>query len=620
MFSSRTTWFVGLLLLSAGGLLVAGLLGLQRGVRDAEAAADAEARRRARTTAGAIRDRLLSPELSAALPPDQRFALDADGVQVPPELGALHPRSETDEDAGPGSASSFDVDFDWRVDAALRAATRQEQGSGEADAARAALLAAAQRDDIPNPRDRARLLLGAAWIALRAQDRPSARRHLESARAVSRSKNDDSQGAVDTPLFTQELALMIDLEEPWPEELRRRFGILPATLRRNLALTGRLDTLPAALRADLDARERRRDQLRRIEAAAADLRRLDQPTALRRGDEIWVYRPAVEAPGGEGAILAAAAVPALLQTRVDLAGLRLADENSEGLRDPLPVIAGLVIEPETKEAAAASKHRVTLPIIGLGLVFVVALFATLRAVREEARAAATRADFTTMVTHELKTPLASIRLLAEMLEEDRVPDAARRAEYYRRLSGESARLGMLVENVLDLGRLEKGERTYDRRPANPDAVIAETLDVFAPLADRDGLELSRQLEGGHDEATVDRGALAQVLLNLLENARKYALSGKRLDVRTQIKDGHHHLTVRDYGPGLPPEERERIFDRFIRGEDQASGNIPGVGLGLFLARRILRDHGGDLRAESPSEGPGLTLTWTLPLTAEGSSS
>ena len=217
------------------------------------------------------------------------------------------------------------------------------------------------------------------------------------------------------------------------------------------------------------------------------------------------------------------------------------------------------------------------------------------------------------MTHELKTPLASIRLLAEMLEEGRVPDDARRATYHRLLSGESARLGMLIENVLDLGRMERGERAYTLRTQAVEPAIQEAADLFRPLAERDGLRLDVALADPEFKAVLDRSALVQALLNVLENARKYALEGGNLEIRGRAEKDIYTVLVRDFGPGIPSDERESVFERFRRGAAHQDGSISGVGLGLHLARRLVRDLGGDLRAVAPpDEKGGACFVMTLP--------
>ncbi|MBL8750052.1 MAG: HAMP domain-containing histidine kinase [Planctomycetes bacterium] len=236
-----------------------------------------------------------------------------------------------------------------------------------------------------------------------------------------------------------------------------------------------------------------------------------------------------------------------------------------------------------------------------------------RATRRESDAVRAQAEFLTTVTHELRTPLASIRLLGEMLAEGRV--AGREREYYAMLIGESARLSMLIENVLDLGRLERGERAYDRRPVEVAGIVQETLALFAPLAEREGVGIDwKDGLGAPTVVSVDRGAFVQALVCVLDNALKYGASGGVIAVAATRSAGVVSVAVRDRGPGVPADERERVFQRFVRGAAYAYGGLPGLGIGLHLARTIVRRMGGDLRCEEAGDGaPGAVFVFTFPI-------
>lgn len=248
----------------------------------------------------------------------------------------------------------------------------------------------------------------------------------------------------------------------------------------------------------------------------------------------------------------------------------------------------------------------------LVLVFAGSALLMWRAFRREAEALRARSEFLTGVTHELKTPVASMRLVAEVLRDDDVPPARQR-EYVTLLAGEAPRLAGLVDNVLDLGQMERGERAYDRQPGDLVVVVRDVVAAFTPLAQRAGLVVSLTEGADHAPALVDGNALTQALLNVLENARKYASRGGRLELTTTRAAAMFRVTVRDFGPGVPSAERETIFVRFQRGTAHRHGSIPGVGLGLHLARTIVMQHGGSLHCEAPPEGPGACFVFTLPL-------
>jgi signal transduction histidine kinase len=242
-------------------------------------------------------------------------------------------------------------------------------------------------------------------------------------------------------------------------------------------------------------------------------------------------------------------------------------------------------------------------LLALALCFAFGSFFAIRALRRESAAMTARAEFLTSVTHELRTPLAGIRLLAEMLDEGRVPED-KRAEYHRMIASETLRLSSLIENVLDLGRIERGERAYDLRVHDLGAIVREVSELFELVAARDRITL--QVASNATEAQVDRGACVQALLNVLDNARKYAAAGQRIEI---TQEGNE-VVVRDFGPGVPAGERERIFARFQRGTAQQDGSVPGLGLGLHLARAIMVAHGGTLACEAPRDGgPGAAFVF-----------
>ncbi|MGK0265372.1 MAG: signal transduction histidine kinase, partial [Planctomycetota bacterium] len=223
-----------------------------------------------------------------------------------------------------------------------------------------------------------------------------------------------------------------------------------------------------------------------------------------------------------------------------------------------------------------------------------------------------RTEFLSGVTHELKTPVAAMRLIADVLHDDDVKPKRQR-EYFAMMAAEAARLSALIDNVLDLGQIERGERSYDLREEDAADVVREAVNSYLPLGQQAGLAIELQEGVATATAQLDRGAIIQALLNLLENARKYAAAGKRIDVTTKNGNGQFTILVRDHGPGVPEHEREAIFHRFQRGKAEASGSIAGVGLGLFLSRSILEYHGGTLTCLAPKEGRGSLFQLTLPL-------
>ena len=219
-------------------------------------------------------------------------------------------------------------------------------------------------------------------------------------------------------------------------------------------------------------------------------------------------------------------------------------------------------------------------------------------VRRNSLEAVRKTTFVSNVSHELKTPLTTIRMYGEMLGDGIVKDEGKRKGYLETIISESQRLTRLVNNVLDFGRLERGEKTYNWEEIELGTAVGNILETQRPRLEAAGLELewADDLEGV--VAKLDPDALEQVLLNLLDNQVKYAGEGKQAGVRLD-KDGKSvSLEVWDLGPGIPIEQRELIFDTFHRVDDSLTSNKPGCGIGLGIARKLVEDMGGQITCEA----------------------
>ena len=234
-----------------------------------------------------------------------------------------------------------------------------------------------------------------------------------------------------------------------------------------------------------------------------------------------------------------------------------------------------------------------------------------QAQRSEAEAAQ-KTSFVANVSHEFKTPLTTIRLYAELLEQGRVRDAAQGGDYLRTIGRETQRLARLVNNALDFSRLEQGQKKFARETCDLAEELARLLDTHGPRVAEAGLALRRELSGGALPVTTDRDALGQIVINLLDNACKYAGEGGEVSVGAVAgARGGAEVRVADRGPGVPPEHRERIFEKFHRVDDTLTAEKSGAGLGLSIARQLARGLGGDLRF-SPRAGGGAEFILSLP--------
>jgi len=238
----------------------------------------------------------------------------------------------------------------------------------------------------------------------------------------------------------------------------------------------------------------------------------------------------------------------------------------------------------------------------------------LRALSAEVRLARQKSSFVANVSHELKTPLTSIRMYAEMLQEGRQRNPARRRQYLGTIVEESRRLTRLVNRVLDFARLEQGRRQYAFQLLDPEELCRGVLEKERPRLEEAGFGLSFQARGsraGKAEVRGDPEALAQVLLNLLSNAEKYSGKRRQITVEVSRESGRTRIRVMDRGQGIPPGAVRHLFKEFYRADDSLTNPVQGSGLGLAIARRIVRDHGGDL-VYLPRPGGGSIFQVELP--------
>jgi signal transduction histidine kinase len=267
------------------------------------------------------------------------------------------------------------------------------------------------------------------------------------------------------------------------------------------------------------------------------------------------------------------------------------------------------------EAKFSSHFMVLSTVLVTVLVISVLVGGTLlmREARREAFDAARKTSFVSNVSHELKTPLTTIRMYAELLGEGRVRDPAKQRTYLTTIINESQRLTRLVNNVLDFSRLEQGRKKYNSDDVCLAELVRSVLDAQRPRLEEAGFQVEADLASFADlRVHTDRDALEQVLLNLMDNALKYAADGHWLEVKITQKDNHALLAVSDHGPGVPADEQEKIFEMFHRVDDSITARLPGAGLGLSIARRLLRDQEGDLYYE-PNPTGGASFVASLPL-------
>jgi signal transduction histidine kinase len=232
--------------------------------------------------------------------------------------------------------------------------------------------------------------------------------------------------------------------------------------------------------------------------------------------------------------------------------------------------------------------------------------------RRQLAIAQQKTDFVSNVSHELKTPLTSIRMFAELLAEDRVKEPEKRSRYLRIIVSESERLARLVNNVLDFARIERKRKSYDLRPADARPVIERIWEAEYDRLREAGFAVEWTSDKGPYPVVCDQDALAQILVNLISNAEKYSPDTKEITLSSRIEGDTLSVAVLDRGSGVAKGTEKRIFEAFFRGSDSLSSSVQGSGLGLTLARRMARDQGGDVTFQR-REGGGSIFTLRIPL-------
>jgi signal transduction histidine kinase len=257
----------------------------------------------------------------------------------------------------------------------------------------------------------------------------------------------------------------------------------------------------------------------------------------------------------------------------------------------------------------------TLLILFIDLMLLAGLSLVWSNVRRELRLSRLKSDFVANVSHELKTPLALIRLFAETLELGRVPGEEKKGQYYRIINKESRRLTQLINNILDFSRIEAGRREYRLVPSDIGAVVRDVVDAYRFPIEQLGFELRVDVAEDLPGLELDPEAISQALINLLNNAIKYSTDTKAIAVSVRREGDRVLLSVEDSGIGIPRSEHRRIFEKFYRVETSLVHTTKGSGLGLALVQHITEAHGGRVELKS-APGEGSTFTLSLPVPGE----
>jgi signal transduction histidine kinase len=245
------------------------------------------------------------------------------------------------------------------------------------------------------------------------------------------------------------------------------------------------------------------------------------------------------------------------------------------------------------------------------LILAAGLFFILKAVNNEINLSKMKSQFITTVSHEFKSPLASIRQMGEMLEQNRVPTKERKQKYYQGIVQQSERLTHLIENILNYSKMEAKQKEFRFQKADIELLLKDVVASFENFVSVNGFQIEYEKIGMVPEFYYDPEAMEQVFHNLLDNACKYSGTSKKVKVTLQKKDDDVMINVTDYGVGINKEDRDKIFSRFYRVGDELTQHVKGSGIGLTIVKQIVDAHNGKVVVES-EPGKGSTFSVVLP--------
>lgn len=232
--------------------------------------------------------------------------------------------------------------------------------------------------------------------------------------------------------------------------------------------------------------------------------------------------------------------------------------------------------------------------------------------RRQANLSKLQMDFVSKVSHELKTPLTSIRMFVDMLQMKRVSNPEELEACLNVLQRETGRLTERIDRLLDWGRMEAGRRVYELRPENVDSMVRDALLAFDATTLGRKIDIATEAPERLPEVLADRAAIIDALVNLLSNAFKYTGPEKVISLKVSADEHWVRLAVEDNGMGIPRGEHRRVFEKFYRVDERLSREVEGSGLGLAIVNHVARGHKGRVDLVS-APGKGSTFTLLLPV-------
>jgi len=245
-------------------------------------------------------------------------------------------------------------------------------------------------------------------------------------------------------------------------------------------------------------------------------------------------------------------------------------------------------------------------LIILSLVLLIGLWLVFRMIKKEVQLAQIKSDFVSNVSHELRTPLALISMYAETLEMGRVNSDEKRSEYYKIISTETNRLSKIVNSILSFSKIEAGKRKYNFEAVSLNEVVQNSISTFETQLINEGFKYNFEAYSDLPQIKADKDAVAEAIVNLIDNAIKYSSEKKEIQLRTGIDRNFAVVEVKDFGVGISSEDQTKIFDKFYRVTSGDVHDIKGTGLGLSLVKHIMDAHKGEIKIES-KRGEGTTF-------------
>ncbi len=276
-------------------------------------------------------------------------------------------------------------------------------------------------------------------------------------------------------------------------------------------------------------------------------------------------------------------------------------------------VVGIRLRGQTIAEVVQERFYRNMILIGLlDVILIAGAWFIYRTVRREMELAQLKSDFVSNVSHELKTPLALIRMFGETLQMKRVPSEEKKQEYYDTIVQESERLTRLVNNVLSFSRMEAGKKEYRFVNTDLNTVVQKVVKSYEAHLVHQGFQLSTTV---HDQPCIigaDPEAVSEALLNIIDNAAKYSDKEKSIRIFTGMVNSTAYIEVEDHGIGIAPKDQKMIFDKFHRVSSGLVHNTKGSGLGLTLVRHIMDAHKGIVTVKS-EPGKGSTFRLSFPL-------